>query len=807
LETELNTVKEEIICFHCGDVCPDEQIKTGDKYFCCSGCRTVYEILNENNLCNYYTLDSAPGLKQNTPVSKNKFEYLDDEKIISKLLDYSDGNFSKVTFILPQMHCSSCVWLLELLYKFSSGVTDSKVNFLKKEIYISFKKQEVSLRQVVELLTSIGYEPEINYENIKDKTKRADDKSIYYKIGIAGFVFANIMLLSFPEYLSLNPSDKQLKQFFSYVNVALSLPVLFYCSSGYFISAFQGIRKKIINIDFPLSLGITALYLRSLYEIFINSSPGYLDSFAGLLFLLLLGKLFQNKTYDTLNFERDYKSYFPISVTKIKNGLEKVIPLSDLAKGDRIVVRNNELIPADSILFSGQGNIDYSFVTGESDITIKTCGETVYAGGKHLGQAIELEVIKEVSQSYLTQLWNNNYPKMEERGITSLVNTASKYFTISILVIASLSFIYWAGININTAVNAFTSVLIIACPCAFAMSTPFTLGSTLRIFGKNKFYLKNIFVIELLAAVNAFVFDKTGTITQSGNSNVEYSGGVLSEYEKSLVKSIVKNSTHPLSVKINNYMAEVKNESVLNYKEFPGKGIEGLVDDRLIKIGSDKFVGVNETADEGKIGVKKSSKVFVKIDDEIKGHFAICNDYRNGLSEVISSLKKKYKLFLLSGDNNDEMEQLSGIFPAASELYFNQSPSDKLNFIKKLQSGGNRVLMIGDGLNDAGALLQSDVGISISENVSNFSPACDAILDAGSFKKLSVFIEFAKTSLTIIKVSFAVSFLYNLAGLVVAVQGMLSPLFAAVLMPLSSVSVVVFATVSTNYTAKRKGLI
>jgi Cu+-exporting ATPase len=809
LKDNKNTATDNLICYHCGDNCKDSSISSEDKIFCCHGCKTVYEILNERNLCEYYAIGQNPGNAQKTPVNPKKFEYLDNEDIIKQLIDFSDSGYSKVSFILPQMHCSSCIWLLENLYKMEKGVINSKVDFLKKEISIGFKEMEISLRKVVELLTSIGYEPAISLDTLEKTAKTNENRNLYYKIGISGFVFGNIMLLSFPEYLSLNPSDLHLKRFFSYINVFLSLPVFFYCASGYFISAIKGLRKKVINLDFPLSLGILVLFIRSLYEILTAAGPGYLDSFAGLIFLLLLGKLFQSKTYDTLNFERNYKSYFPISVTVIKSGVERVIPLSELQTGQRIVVRNGELIPADSILFSGEGNIDYSFVTGESAPVSKVAGETIYAGGRHNGAAIELEVIKSVSQSYLTQLWNNNFSKKEENKITSLANYISKYFTMGILLIASSAFLFWVPQNINHAVNAFISVLIVACPCALAMSTPFTLGNALRIFGKNKFYLKNTFVIEILSKVNSIVFDKTGTITKPGSSVVSYTGEILKEEELAAVKSLVRNSAHPLSGKIYNFLEKHELIKTVSFSEKTGKGIEGEINGMRIKLGSLSFVKETVLPDAQSVEnlpIQTNSTVHLSVNGIYKGFYKIANSYRNGLEKIVDNLKSKVNFYLLSGDNDGEKKRLMEIFPAKTRFYFNQSPDNKLGFVKKLQENGEKVLMIGDGLNDAGALLQSDAGITVSDDISNFSPACDAILDSESFGKISDFINFSKISVNLIKISFVISFLYNLAGIYIAVQGRLSPLFAAILMPLSSISVVVFATLSTNFIAQRKGL-
>jgi Cu+-exporting ATPase len=249
------------------------------------------------------------------------------------------------------MHCSSCIWILENLYKLDEGIISSQVNFLQKKIFIRFADALTSLKNVVELLDSLGYEPLLNLEEKIEDKQNSEAKKLYYKIGIAGFCFGNIMLLSFPEYLSINIKEHdELKQIFSYLNLLLSLPIFFYSSSDYFISAWKGLKKKIINIDVPIALGIFILFLRSLVEIIIYGQAGYLDSLAGLVFFLLIGKLFQNKTYDNLNFERNYKSYFPISITIRKDNTETTIPVEKLTVGERIIVRNNEIIPADSVL-------------------------------------------------------------------------------------------------------------------------------------------------------------------------------------------------------------------------------------------------------------------------------------------------------------------------------------------------------------------------------------------------------------------------------------------------------------------------
>ena len=803
--------EQSLLCYHCGDECRDDSIRIDEKLFCCNGCKTVYEIFDQNKLCNYYNLEQTPGISPSLNFG-NRFDYLDDPSTIQKTLDFQDENISKATFHIPQMHCSSCIWLLENLYKLNTAVSYTQVNFLKKELSATFNHNKISLKELVKLLASIGYEPQILLESVEQKTDNKTSQTLHLRIGVAGFCFLNVMVFSFPEYLGIDVTDSFLKNFFVTLNFILSLPVVFFSGWEYFGSAIKGLRKKIINIDFPISLGILALFGRSIYEVASQSGAGYFDSLTGLIFLLLIGKFFQEKTYSYINFERNYKSFFPLSVTINQDGKEKSIPLNKLMVGNRIIVRKNEIIPADSILFNGDGRIDYSFVTGESKPVSKVSGELIYAGGRQLGSAIELEVIREVSQSYLTQLWNNDiFNKKSESYFTNFSTVVSKRFTIFVLLVAFISSAFWLQISFATAINVFTAVLIVACPCAIALSVPFTFGNAMRIFGRNKFYLRNTSVIEDLGKIDSIVFDKTGTITQLGKSDLVFTGAVLNSFQQKMIKSLVRNSTHPLSLKIFNSLEADEFFPFTKFDEIPGLGITGVAYGNTIKVGSKEFVtnsAANPFANQSfNHSITQSTTIFVSINDEVLGYFTVTNSYREGISNTIKSLGSRYKLSLLSGDNEGEKFNLLKFFNKEDELLFNQSPEDKLDYVKSLQSSNKKVLMVGDGLNDAGALKQSDVGIAVTEDISSFSPACDAILDASNLSLLPKFLKYSQSAIKIIYISFVVSFLYNLVGLSFAIQGMLSPLIAAILMPLSSISVVLFATIATNLLAKKRGLL
>ncbi len=783
-------------CYHCGLDCKADKTEFDQKSFCCMGCKTVYEILNQHELSCYYDLETAPGSVPND--IKGKFNYLDNKDIASKLIEFDDLETAVACFFIPNIHCSSCIWILENLQKLNSGIKVALVNFPKKEVRITFRKSEISIKEVVELISSIGYEPYISLDNAEVTNKKIDRKLIY-QVAVAGFAFGNIMMLSFPEYFQMDEYWlNRFKPFFRALMFLLSLPALLYSGRDYLISAYKGLKHGILNIDVPISLGILVLFFRSTYEIITNTGQGYFDSLTGLIFFLLLGKIFQQKTYSFLSFERDYKSYFPIAVTRITKDLkEENISVNEIDAGNRILIRNEEIIPVDSILINGNAMIDYSFVTGESIPVAKKSGEKLYAGGKQTNGAIELEAIQSVKQSYLTQLWSNDiFKKNDSKNIKTLTDSISKQFTIIILSIAVLSGIYWYIVDKHVAFQVVSAILIIACPCALALSAPFALGNMIRIFGKHKFYLKNTYVIESMSKIDSLVFDKTGTITSNKEASITYIGDDLNATEKGMVKILLRSSNHPLSRMLYEHIEEKEAGKISKFEEVISKGLQAKINEVDIYLGSASFVGQIE---ENSL----DTVIYVKIDAQVKGKFVFKNAYRKGLKTMISDLESKFEIAMLSGDNEGEKLSLTEMLPKGSHTLFNQKPEDKLEYIKSKQIEGQKIMMFGDGLNDAGALAQSNVGIAISENINVFSPACDGILDAEKFNLLPKFIQLSHKTMNVIKVSFVISFLYNIVGLLFAVSGNLSPIVAAILMPISSISVVLFATISTNFLAKK----
>jgi Cu+-exporting ATPase len=792
---QLAPTTEKVHCAHCGDECTQNDILWEDKHFCCSGCQTVYELLDQNNLCNYYELDTQPGIKVRPSISE-QYSYLDDEDIVDRIIRFKNEDTIHVSFHIPTIHCSSCIYLLENLQKLVPGVIQARVHFVRKEIQISYHPTEVTLRKIVEMMHTIGYPPHISLENITGNKKERKDYTLLYQLGIAGFCSGNIMLLSFPEYLGIDQiAEGAIYHFLGYINLLLALPVVLFSAKDYFISAFTGLRHQVLNLDVPISIGISSVFLRSTYEVVAQIGPGYFDSLTGLIFFLLIGKWYQQRVYQHFSYERDYLAYFPVAIQiKEDNGF-KSIPVTDIQPGQVMRIRNEEIIPADSILISGDAFIDYSFVTGESHpVRVKT-GDVIYAGGKQKGTAIEALVNKSVSNSYLVQLWNHEVFKKDNNAyLASFILTFSKYFTIGTLIIAFTTLGIWWYIDPTRALYPFTSVLLIACPCAMALTMPFGLSNGLRWLSKAGFYLKNSDTIEQVSTVDTIVFDKTGTLTDHHTSDLEWNGN-LSEEEKIYVYTLTRQSTHPLSQQITQQLAQAMTFKLESYQEIQGKGIEGQIAHHRIQIGSAAWLAPNTTNNN-------ETRVYVTIDNTLKGYFSFAPSYRPEVLEMVANLTKSYEVHLLSGDTDKEKDFLSA-YITEENMHFQCTPQDKLDKMMALKAAGKRVLMLGDGLNDAGALKAAQVGIAVTDDTAYFTPASDGILEGKQLRRLQQFMEYSKHVISVIKSTLILSLLYNVIGLSFATQGLLKPIVAAILMPVSSVFVVVFVVVLTNWKHRR----
>ena len=746
-------------------------------------------------------MQELKGVQPKGKFKQGQWDFLDEQEIEQKMLSFKSPAQAHVQFQLPNIHCSSCIWLLEHLTKINKGVILSTVDFNRKEASIIYDPQQLSLSAVASLLDYIGYPPSISHGNATPQKEPNSNRSTLLRIGIAGFCFSNIMMLSFPDYLSTTGLEiSLLSKTFTIISLILSLPVVFYAATPFFMQAWKGLRQRFLNIDAPIALAISITYLRSLYEIFTHTGTGYLDSMSGIVFFMLIGRWFQERSQQNLTFDRDYRSYFPMTALVLQHGVKKYVAIEKLEKDDLLLIRNQEIIPADVQLCSGAANIDYSFVTGEKEPILINEGDMIYAGGKQVGTAIEVRIIHPVSSSHLTRLWNNEAFQADKNKEASFIHPWSRYFSIALFSIAIGAGLFWQWQDPQNTWKAVTSVLIVACPCSLLLTATFTFGNLRQKLSEMGIFLKNANVIEKIAASHTIVFDKTGTLTGNKQSTLAYQGKLLSHDEIITLKTIASQSHHPLSRSLAEWDHDIPatNESVITaFAEYPGKGIEATGNGMTIKMGKANWVCedkwfVASLPEEG-------SSIFISINGLYKGYFSLQQDYREGIFNMLRNIAQKNELHIISGDNPTAEPTLRKELGDGVSMHFQMTPENKLDYIQSLQTAGKKVIMIGDGLNDAGALKKADVGIAVSDQSQYFTPACDAILDGQSLKYFNKILAAASSGKKIVAAGFALSIAYNLAGMYFATQALLSPMIAAILMPASTISIIVLSYVGVRY--------
>jgi len=786
-------------------------------------------MLSEAGLDNFYRVredqvgEGAYGAAaSNKPIGD--LSYLDQEQTQNELLLLKTPSRASVAFTIPAIHCSACIYLLENLPELLDGIIEARVDFLNKRCTLLYDPRVVKLSEIAVLLTKIGYEPVISLGgSVADKKnksrKNRELKKLYLKIGVAFFCFGNIMMLALPEYLSGgNSQDDTFIKTISTIQLFLGIPLL-YSLSGYLKSAWGSLKVGKVNLDVPISIGVVALFLRSNYEIISGTGPGYFDSLAGLAFFLLLGRLFQEKTYQGLSFSRDYTAFFPLSVTLIEKDIEKSVLVKNIKKGDTLFFRNNEIIPIEAIIIDGSLKIDYSFVTGESDHIHVGTGETLYPGGKVIGHGGKVVASKNFDQGYLNSLWmkeDQAEDLKEGTGISAVSDRVAQMFTGIVLAISALSFVYWQLVEGNRSFEVLAAVLIVACPCALALTTPFTYGTVMRLLGMRGLYLKNDSSVEKLADIDTIVFDKTGTLTHNlknnkGTIDIDYNEVPDPISEIMLINAILtlsKNSSHPLSREIYENLSEAYEDhqseiKLDNYEEIPGKGIRGLIaisdseDPKFdLAIGSREWLSPTNTEIPSNF---KSAKVYISLNSQIIGGYSSINNWRAGISDIVNQLKRlSLKTYILSGDNDRDQQALNMFGFEEEKMRFGMRPDDKKRFIGELEEEGHLVLMAGDGLNDIGALSASHLGVAVTDNTNNFTPKSDGIILGKELALTPKALLLARKARKTVYISLVVSLLYNIAGLFFAISGQLTPVFAAILMPVSSITVVSL-TVGKSY--------
>jgi Cu+-exporting ATPase len=783
-----------IVCFHCGNPCTEVIAEVDGHQFCCHGCLGVYELLRTHDACTYYDFVEGASRPQQKPQSDRYvgFDVAQNEQHVP-----AGSSRATIEFRIPEMHCAGCVWLLERLHRFDQGVCSSRVNLVQKTVTVVYDASITRPSSLARLLDSLGYAPNIEVQTSDSQRSDTDSRTLYVRLGIAGFAAGNVMMVGLAHYVA-GPQglDPTVDAVLRVIEVGLSIPVLTFCASPWFRSAWGSLRRGVVNLDVPVAVGIFVLFTRSIVDILLGRSEGFLDSFTGLVFFLLIGRLFQQRAIAAIDFERSMQSFFPLSATRIDRENQEFVRIDDLAQGDTVLVRNGEVVPADAVLLHSVGVVDYSYLTGESEPIECSPGTMIYAGGRVMGRSLKLAVVKPSKNSYMASLWSRRDIHMDRTTFDRSRERFGLAFTVTTFIIAGTAALAWLP-DMEMAITAFTSVLIIACPCALTLAMPITYSTALGLLATKGIFLKNTSTLSELQEVTKIFFDKTGTLARPRHA--EFNGIPIRSSLLKAFGALAQQSTHPLSRAIGEEMPAT-DCVVTNVEEIPGVGVSCRYGDDTLSLTAQIDDGSHEMFPRES---ETAMHTVARVNGRIIGQFTMQQKLRTGVDRMILNLRMRgIQLGVLTGDSTGGHRILEPMFDS-NEIHCGVRPDGKVQLIQAAIGNGEHVMMVGDGLNDIAAMSAANVSIAVSSGVNRIVPACDVMVDERQVPFLDRLMLYALQQRRVVQVALWFTMLYNALGVYLAVQGMLTPVVTAIMMPLSSLAVIGMSVVGSRLTFRR----
>lgn len=777
-------MESKSLCDHCQEpifnkVTLDREGET--KEFCCHGCRTVYSILKANGLTNYYSLKADS--KTSTPLYSDKtYSYLDSEEFKKQYLISKDGELNFVFFV-EGVHCVACLWLLEKLNSLHSKIISSRLDMSKSLLSLSLK-EDIKLSEVAKLLDQLGYRPFAVLEEDDQKVfQKMENRKDLIRIGVAFACTGNIMLYALSVYTG---ASDFYKTYFNLFGFLCFLPILFYCSIPFYKSAYSSLKAKSLSVDIPIVVAISLSFIMGIYSFIFDKEYFYFDTMSSLVFLLLLSryllKKLQQKSLGSENLQSLYMNH---SARKILNdGSDTEVLSKYLRKGDRVKVLENEEIPIDGTVIKGESYLNNSLLTGEVKPVKVKKGDQVFMGAKNLSKEILIDVNSEINSSRFGKMlgaiekgWNT------ETQFSILTDKISSKFVLFVFSLATIFFVYFLMVsNLETAISRSLTLLIITCPCALALTTPLAFILGLTNFAKYGYFIKDEKTIEKLTHIKSVFFDKTGTLTYGDFKIILFERNAEDEVNIQILYHLEKFSQHPIAQSITQYIETHfsidQNLELTEVTETPGVGVKAQFQGKNYHIGRLNDLDSNYL-DSSQVGLYCEGRLLIKI--------ILSDSIREEVHSVLSFLRQKnIKTYILSGDHKSSVENIGlklGFSP--DEILSEMSPEDKSQVIARAQD----CLMIGDGANDALAMQKAFIGVSVRGAAELSLRASDIYLSKNGVEKLTPLVQGALRIINLIKRNLAFSFLYNVLGIYLAFTGEVTPLVAAILMPLSSITV------------------
>jgi P-type Cu2+ transporter len=815
LRDPANPVPGPVRCSHCGLPVPAGLVEADSPLqFCCHGCRTVYQMIHDCGMDRFYRLRDASGASAPPPrVTDRRYREFDDPVFRGLYYQTLPDGTQSTELYLEGVHCSACVWLVEKLPNIALGVLEARLDIRRSLVRIRWNDEQVALSQIARALDSLGYPPHPAKDARARQLRRREDHRFLIRIGVAAACTGNVMTLAFALYGAMFTGiEAEYSQLFRLASMGFGLIALFWPGSLFFRGAWAALRTRTAHLDLPIALGLGAGGVAGTINAIRGTGEIYFDSLTMLIFLLLVGRWIQRRQQRWAGDAVELLfSLTPTSARRVGDQGISEVPLEAIVPNDVVEVRAGDSIPTDGVVLEGRSAVDQSLLTGESHAVSVAPGETVHAGTVNLSARLLVRVREVGDRTRVGRLMRLVEECSQRRApIVLMADRIAGWFVVGVLLLAVATFGLWLYWDAGHAIDHAVALLIVTCPCALGMATPLAVTVALGRAARRQILIKGGEVLELLARPGTVFLDKTGTLTAGRTSVLSWRGD---ESALPLVAALEQHSAHPIAVALVRYCLErieqdgTAEPSVDNVRQTTGGGLAGTVDGREVVVGSARFVREQGFTADAEIDraeqaavAEAATPVLVAVDGRIVAVAALGDPLREDAANALAQLKQLgWNVLILSGDHPGVVQAVAArLGVSAHEATGGATPEDKVARVRQAASEG-RVVMVGDGVNDAAALSAATVGIAVHGGAEASLAAADVYLNRSGLMPIVDLIHAARNTMRTIRRCLAASLCYNTLAASLAVAGLISPLLAAILMPISSFTVLALAYAARTF--------
>jgi len=767
--------------------------------FCCNGCRVAYEVIHDHGLDGYYDIKrriDAP--EQPAQTSGKSFAEFDDPAFHGLYCRTGADGLSTIELYLEGVHCAACVWLVEKLTVVVDGVAEVRLDLGRSLAHVTWDPDTTKLSAIARFLDSIGYTPH-PFRGIEARDMaRREERSLLIRIAVAGAIAGNVMLIAIALYGGrFHGITGEYRQLFRWVSFALALPSVLWCGSVFFRGAWGALKTRTLQMDLPIAIGILAGFLQGAFNTIRGSGEIYFDSVTVLIFFLLVGRFLQRRQQRTAASSTELLfSLAPSTARLVEADGVREVPLEALTPGCLVEVRAGDSIPADGFVVEGSSTLDRSLLTGESLPEAAATGDPVHAGTVNMSHRIVVEVRTTGEDTRIGRLMRLVEEGAQRRApVVLLADRISGWFVAIVLALAALTLLVWMRLDPAHAVEHAVALLIVSCPCALGLATPLAVSAAIGRAARKKILIKGGDALENLAHPGLMLLDKTGTLTEGRLAVIRWWGD---EVVQPVVGALERHSSHPVARALSEAFGDMEAPEVSEAREVPGAGIGGFCEGRRVLVASPGHAvrehgPLPSEADDAvaDFAAEGLSPVVIAVDGVVVAVAGIGDGLRPDTADALAEIQQRgWQVEILSGDHAAVVESIGREVGLAPErVRGGMMPEAKLEAVRAA-SGAGTVAMVGDGVNDAAALAAATVGIGVHGGAEAALAAADVYLGRPGLTPLLELLQGARRTLGVIRRNLVFSLTYNVVAVSFAMTGHMSPLLAAVLMPLSSMTVV-----------------